>query len=143
DLSPIIVFGEHMPFVAALQMYKKALTRHWSTDPATRDELVCHWNTPVGTHLQYLYCATNRMHLRQHRQIGTMVQGIPVVQDSKHGRSSSMQRALRQARIPMQLVAVAHKEKFSRSSLEPMLAKLPPAGSSYTVRVKGDNGKPL
>ncbi|MDN5864316.1 MAG: hypothetical protein L0I62_03750 [Gammaproteobacteria bacterium] len=41
NLSPITVYGQHMPFVVALQMYKKALTRTWSTDPADRDKLVC------------------------------------------------------------------------------------------------------
>lgn len=143
DLSPIMVYGHHMPFVAVLQLYKKALARHWSTKPADRDKLVCQWHTPVGTRLQFLSCTTNKHHFREHRNIQAAVNGVIVPGNDPIKEGGALKRGLVQGRIPVQLANLASGEQLSRSSLAPMLAKLPGPNATYTLRVTGDNGKPL
>ncbi|MGH8162524.1 MAG: hypothetical protein ACRESR_10400 [Gammaproteobacteria bacterium] len=143
-LSPITVYGKHVPFPLALQLYKKALTRAWSSNPADLNKLVCKWQHETGTHFHTLYCRTNR----QHQKLASATQlswtnGASEYTNTPGRHASALYKALVNGQIPMQLAGFTTAGKhIRRSSFEPLLKKLPPADSSYTLRVT-DHGKPL
>lgn len=137
SLSPIKVYGLHIPIPLALQLYKKALTRSWSANPADLDKMVCVWQRPVGTHFQTLYCRTNR----QHQQLASATQ---LAWSTPYARwlPGDTTTAPQNNRVPLVLSGLTAQQSIRRSSLAPLFGKLPPANSSYTLRVT-DHGKPL
>lgn len=139
ELSTIVVHGHHFPFLAALQMYKKGLTRSWSTAPEDRDKLVCYWHTPVGTHFEYLYCATNRQHFKRYRRFQVALSAIP----HPLGSGAALLRGLKQGRIPVNVASMTMHKQLSRSTVAPLLEKLPPANATYTLQVTGNKGRPV
>lgn len=143
ELSPIVVYGHHFSFVAALQMYKKALTRSWSSDDADLDKLVCKWHARLGTHAQTLRCATNRQHLKQYdaRQLALSNSSAKVGPNG--GGPASLYQALVNGALPLGLAGFSNQKHLDRSTFVPLLKKLPPANASYTLRITGDNDKPI
>lgn len=141
NLSPIVVHGEHMPLPVALQLYKKALTRPWSSHRAELNKLVCRWHTPMGTHMQSLFCMTNLQH-RHLRQGTTLAITNSLGKYDARGRpDAAIRHAFRAGAIP----AILSKNQVTtpRSTLAPILKTLPPANASYTLRVTNDQGKPV
>ncbi len=138
NLTPITVHDHRLPFPIRLQLYKKALTRPWSSSWNDRNKLVCRWVTPVGTHLQRLRCETNRMHRQAIRTLRTAWVTALSVQSHTFGDNSEIL-----SMIPVENANATIKKPIPRGAMAPLLKKLPPANASYTLRVTGDNGKPL
>jgi hypothetical protein len=143
NLSPITVHGTHIPLPLALQLYKKALTRHWSNKRADLDKLVCQWQTPLGTHMQSLWCMTNRNHQKLAEQTQTAMLSANYAFNPARGEGNPLAMALANGAIPISLGGASRGGKLQRGTLAPLLNKLPPANASYTFRVTGNNGKPL
>jgi hypothetical protein len=139
NLSPITVRGLHIPLPLALQLYKKALTRHWSSKIADLDKLVCQWQTPLGTHMQSLWCMTNRNHQKLADKTEMAILSVNTPSVPGH---PSLATALSNGAIPISLAGMSIHAKLPRGTLAPLLKKLPPADASYTFRVTGNNGKP-
>ncbi|MGH8161722.1 MAG: hypothetical protein ACRESR_06195 [Gammaproteobacteria bacterium] len=137
NLSPIVVNGQHFSFVATLQLIKKGLTRVWSGNPADANKLVCQWYRPVGTHFQYLRCQTNQQHQKQARE--TQIGWGNAYRD----HAGCVLCGLESGEVPVVIAGVTTKHKLPRSSLAPLLAKLPPANASYTLRVTGKDHRPV
>lgn len=160
QLSSIVVRGYHFPFMIALQMYKKGLQRSWSTDPDDLDKLVCYWHEPVGTHFAYLHCATNRQHFNRYQSMQAALNGTTHIaagnsgghrggRQSSHGQVrptsgiNGFMYAFSHGEIPITVGNFATSNKLSRSTLAPLLEKIPPANSSYTLQVTDDEGRPV
>ncbi|HEX5313445.1 MAG TPA: hypothetical protein VFX38_00855 [Gammaproteobacteria bacterium] len=139
-LSTITVSGVRIPFPVALQLYKKALTRPWSNDPADADKLVCHWQAELGTHLQTLQCMTNRAHQRRYQA----TQDALYLGQSECGNDTVClsNKVLFGGGMSGRLAGFTTRNSIQRSAMAPLLAKLPPANASYTLRVMA-HGKPL
>ncbi|MGH8273890.1 MAG: hypothetical protein ACRES9_06505 [Gammaproteobacteria bacterium] len=133
NLSPIVIYGKHLPLPLALQLYKTALTRAWSGNPADRNKLVCWWEATVGTHLQTLHCMTNGQHQRlaSQTQLGWGKYGPDGIYD-----------ALINGQIPMVLAGYTTRQPIRRGPAAALLKRLPSANASYTMRVT-DHGQPV
>lgn len=132
--------GLHVPLQLALQLYKKALTRSWSSNPADLDKLVCVWHRKVGSHFDYLYCRTNRQH--QQSVSDTQLSMNQVGTGAGHEISGSAAMGSVD-RVEEALVGATMVNQLKRGVLEPLLKKLPSTNASYTLRVTGENGKPV
>ncbi|MHB1765530.1 MAG: hypothetical protein ACYCS1_08380 [Gammaproteobacteria bacterium] len=112
-LGLIVVQGAPLPI--RLEILKTALVSPWSTAWKDRNQIVCRLREPVGTHLSdrdVLRCATNREHFQRLETLQTdwffgvlHMNQLGIVRDIDPGK------------------------------LRAILAKVPPAGSSYTLKV--------
>lgn len=141
NMSPIIVYGQHIPFPLALQLYKKALTQPWSSNPSDRHKLVCRWRAMVGTHLQTLMCQTNAQHekLASATQLGWTNGGYAFGSSNRHPILLAFEAGM----IPVVLANSTTQTPIRRGPAAALLAKLPPANASYTLRVTGKGGRPI
>ena len=57
--------------------------------------------------------------------------------------NSSIAKALQNGDIPMEVARWTIHKQIPRSTMAALLNKLPPADASYTLRVTGDNDKPV
>ncbi|MGH8272356.1 MAG: hypothetical protein ACRESG_08540 [Gammaproteobacteria bacterium] len=120
NLSPIVVYGHHVPLPVALQMVKKALKRPWSSSPEDADKMVCEFDSITGSHFQTLFCQTNRQYFKQQDQ--------------------TQLAFLTGHNLPVTVVDWTHQSIINRGALIELLKKLPSANASYTLRVT-DHGK--
>lgn len=136
QLSPIVVNGQHMPLPLALQMIRTALKRPWSSSRADRDKMVCRFEFMQGSHLQTLRCETNARHQQ-------------VAEDTKFGFLGGLATrsvgcdlycVLVNKAPPFPVMHYVDQHQISRGALLKLMKKLPPAGSSYTLRIT-DHGK--
>lgn len=144
ELSPIVVSGQHMPFPVALQMIKKALSRPWSSARADRDKMVCRFEEMMGSHLQTLRCKTNAQYFRETEQTRM---GMFLATSGAYGggpTAMDISRQIETGAIPImaEVADWADSTPVNPGALKVLLAKLPPADSSYTLEVT-DHGKPV
>lgn len=141
QLSPITVNGQHLAFPLVLQMIKSGLHRPWSTSRGDRNKLVCRLVDVLGSRVQKkLSCLTNA----QHFKLQDAVQLAMINAEAEGGRRNHpILTALQNGQIP---VSIAHyvdeRHPIPIGTLMPLLKKLPPAGSSYTMRIT-EHGKPI
>lgn len=135
NLSPVVVQGHKLYLPVALQMIKTALKRPVSFTHQNLNKLVCQFTGMTGTHFQRLDCRTNCQRWIQHEA----VQGVHVsTQLCDSGNTDSAPAG------PGQMAATVANwtnwHRVNRGALLELLKKLPPADSSYTLRVT-DHGK--
>lgn len=123
DLAPIVVNGTSVPLPTALQMLKEALARPWSTASADRYKIVCRVLNGNSMTQRVLHCETNATHFHMNAGLA--------------GGGNSAQMALTNAGIAMQLGKWVDDHVTNVGELERTLKKLPPPGSSYTLRLTG------
>lgn len=153
QLSRIVVNGQRMVMPLFLQMIKSALHRPWSTSRADRNKLVCRFDEVLGSHFrQNLSCMTNAAHYERQSatQIARMNSTMEHVGTGNSGDSpaggrqaadQAMYQALENGQIAGQISNFTAQNQINIGVLKTMLKKLPPAGSSYTLRIT-DHGKP-
>jgi hypothetical protein len=123
-LPPMVVNGHHVPLVVQLQMIKKALKRPWTGDMSDT-KLRCRVEQRTGSHFRTVRCEGNRHHIMRTNALRTALQNA-----GANGGS-----------LPVE--SVFFEGAINASTLKPLLKKVRPADASYTLRVNGDNGKPL
>lgn len=126
ELSPIVVYGQHLPVPLILQMVKTGLHRTWSGKWADRGKLVCRFEYMLGTHFQTLKCMTNGEHFKV--QDATQLAMINAY--TNHGE------------IPETIADWTNGHIINPGAMKALLKRLPPLGSSYTLRVTAAHGKP-
>lgn len=138
ELSPIVVNGQHMPFPIALQMIKKAISRPWSSARADRDKMVCRFEDMQGSYLQTLHCETNAQHekLREATQYGLFMA------TTVRNPACNLYCVLAHGMTTLPVLEYVNDHWINRGALMSLLKKLPPADSSYTLRIT-DHGKPI
>ncbi|MHB1765531.1 MAG: hypothetical protein ACYCS1_08385 [Gammaproteobacteria bacterium] len=118
-LGRIVVEGNHLPLPIALEILKTALHSPWSTAWKDRNQIVCRLNTPLGTHIQdraHLSCETNNDFFQSLNFLQTsMESGGPIPVETSEQPEE---------------VEIDHPGR-----LRALLAKVPPAGSSYTLKL--------
>lgn len=144
QLSPIVIAGQHLPFPIVLQMIKTALGRPWSSARADQDKMVCRFDHALGSHLPTLRCETNAQYFREMGRTRTY---FFLASAGAYGNSPTpegMSDAIERGRIPIlaEVADWANGTSINPSALKRLLAKLPPAGSSYTLEIT-DHGKPV
>lgn len=144
QLSPIVVNGMHVPFPVALQMVKKAIKRPWSSERKDRNKLVCRFVDIIATHLQTLECLTNGQHFdrTEKTQVGLEEGAGMSYQSGKGTNVGGLQIALQRGLIPEDIGNYMNQHPMNRGQIMTILKALPPAGSSYTLRVM-DHGRPV
>lgn len=119
DQIPMIsVYGEKVPVPVALQLLKQALARPWSSRNKDRNLVVCRTEHEIGTLFYQIHCETNWEYNR-----GAL--GIPA---TSYLSGPSV--------IPFWF----NNRRVNPASLHALLNKLPPVGSSYTLRIR-NHGK--
>lgn len=152
QLSRIVVNGQRMVMPLFLQMIKSALHRPWSTSRADRNKLVCRFDETLGSHFrQNLSCMTNAAHYE--RQSATQIARMNATMEHPTGNSGdspaggrdaanqAIYNAIENGEIAGQIANFTAQNQINIAVLKTMLRKLPPAGSSYTLRIT-DHGKP-
>ncbi len=144
QLSPIVVDGMHVPFPIALQMVKKALKRPWSSDRKDSNKLVCRFVDTIATHLQTLECLTNAQYFNRVTQTQAgLQQGESMSYQSVEGKNiGGLEVALERGLIPEDIGNYMNHHPMNRGRIMTILKALPPADSTYTLRVT-DRGKPV
>ncbi|MGH8127497.1 MAG: hypothetical protein ACRETC_03900 [Gammaproteobacteria bacterium] len=154
QLSRIIVNGHRMVMPLFLQMIKSALHRPWSSRGADRNKLVCRFDDVLGSHFrQNLSCMTNAAHYE--RQSATQIARTnSTMQHTSAGNSGqnpagshdaanvAMYQALENGQVSGQISSFTAQNQINIGVLKTMMRKLPPVGSSYTMRIT-DHGKPV
>ncbi len=136
-LSPIVVDGQRMVLPVFLQIVRTALRRPWSSARADTNKLVCRFQTMLGSHLQDLSCMTNGQHYAQREA----TQLALFAASDRPGRSN-LYYALSNGQIPVSIANYTSQHRVNRGALLELMKKLPPRGSSYTLRIT-DHGKAL
>gem|GEM_PF-6780212 len=114
-LGRIVVDGADLPLPIALEVLKTALNSPWSTAWKDRNRIVCRLREPLGTHISdrdVLRCASNKEHFQRLANLQT---------DWSFGVLHMNQPGIVRVIDPGRLRA--------------LLAKVPPAGSSYTLKI--------
>lgn len=137
ELSPIVVEGVRMPMPVALQMLKNALARPWSGAWKDRNKPVCRTEPMLGSHFSSLRCQTNLEHFKEASTTQLALDSLPARGSGSEG--CSLCAALNQA-VPVEFVQWASGRRINPAGLHALLAKLPPAGSSYTLEMT-DHGR--
>ncbi|MGH8127498.1 MAG: hypothetical protein ACRETC_03905 [Gammaproteobacteria bacterium] len=144
QLSPIVVNGQRIDFPLVLQIIKTALHRPWSGSRADRNKLVCGFVDKLGTQFKRLSCMTNAAHFK--RQDATQISRMNSTMDYSVGAGESSSKAMYQAlengQIPLSVANWTNNHWINRGALLTLLNKLPPVGSSYTMRIT-EHGKPV
>ncbi|MGH8127499.1 MAG: hypothetical protein ACRETC_03910 [Gammaproteobacteria bacterium] len=140
QLSPIVVNGQRINFPLALEMIKSALHRPWSGSQADRNKLVCQFVDKMGTHFQRLSCMTNAAHFK--RQDATQLALAPARSPGHPSGSNGLLAGLANGQIPISIANWTNTHWINRGALLKVLKKLPPVGSSYTLRIT-EHGKPV
>ncbi|MGH8274386.1 MAG: hypothetical protein ACRES9_09095 [Gammaproteobacteria bacterium] len=134
NLSPLVVTGRKIPLPVALQMIKAALKRPVSYRSQDWHKLVCQFEGGRH-HPPTLDCRTNCQRWEQ----SMLYQGVHVSTQLCYapispGFISSP------GRIAATVAGWTDQQPINRGALLKLLKKLPPANSSYTLRVT-DHGK--
>lgn len=137
-LSPIVVSGQRMPLPIALQLIRAALGRPWSSARADRNEMVCRFQMMLGSHLQALRCETNA----QHQRVAERTQAGLFEARAETSAGCDLFCSLTTKAPPIAVIRYVDSHPISRGAMEKLLKKLPPPGSSYTLRITQD-GKPV
>lgn len=116
NLTPITVYGHKLYVPVMLQVIKNGLSRPMSTHRKDAHKLFCQWEY----HGTVVVCQSNLYHWRYTRALQSMIHG--------------------QAPLPMGRKLVHFAIHANRTAMQKLLKKLPPAGSSYTLRIT-DHGK--
>lgn len=140
-LSPIVVNGQRLILPLYLQMVKTALHRPWSPLQADKNKLVCRFQTMLGSRLHTLSCMTNGEHFKQQRDTQVALVNSTAMYSAR-GNDAAMRYALDNGQIPVTIANYTNQHRISPGAIRTLLKKLPPAGSSYTLRVT-DHGKPV
>ena len=136
-LSPIVVNGQRLILPLFLQMVKTALHRPWSSSQADKNKLVCRFRVMLGSHMQTLHCMTNGQYFQQQDKTQEALLAA-----SHDGYTSPIYYALVNGQIPVSIANYTSEHRVSRGELMVLLKKLPPRGSSYTLRIT-NHGKPV
>ena len=119
-LGKIVVEGNHLPLPIALEILKTALRSPWDTSWKDRNKIVCRTRGLLDTRIwdrRILFCETNQDFFQALYALHTGLETggpIPVMEDV------NQPEAVRVTRFGL---------------LQRLLAKVPPAGSSYTLEV--------
>lgn len=124
-LSPIVVDGDSISIPMALQMIKAALARPWSTAPADRYAIVCRILHTESLTSGVLHCETNARHF-----------GI----NAGMAGNGAAARTFTNAGAALQLGQWVNDHVTNPGELRSLLKRLPPPGSSYTLRLAGHGG---
>ncbi|MGH8225095.1 MAG: hypothetical protein ACRER1_02935 [Gammaproteobacteria bacterium] len=135
NLSPLVVTGHKLYLPVALQMIKAALKRHVNFRHENLDKMVCQFTGITGTHFQTLDCRTNCQRWIQ----SEAVQGIHVSSQLCDSGNSAVSIA-GPGQMAVTVVNWTNQHIINRGALLELLKKLPPADSSYTLRIT-DHGK--
>ncbi len=136
NLSPLVVTGHKLYLPVALQMIKKALKRHVNFRHENLDKMVCQFTGITGTHFQTLDCRTNCQRLIQ----SEAVQGFHISHQICGSGGNAPDVVGTPGQMAMTVVNFTDQHPINRGALLELLKKLPPANSSYTLRVT-DHGK--
>ncbi len=139
NLSPMVVYGNHIPFPIALQLIKKAINQPWSTSRADQNKLVCRFVYMQGSRLQTLRCETNGQHFRE-QQATQLAMTNAYSQRSPDG--TYFLKGVATGMIPVVVGNWATNHWVNPGAMLTLLKKLPPADSSYTLQVTV-HGKPV
>lgn len=118
-LGRIVVVGNRLPLPIALEVLKTALRSPWDTSWKDRNQIVCRFTQPLGSHIkdrEGLYCETNNDFFQRLYALHTGLESggpIAVVESSDQPETVDVDPA----------------------RLRKLLAKVPPAGSTYTLEV--------
>lgn len=124
-LAPITVHGNKLYLPVALQMIKAALHRPVNFQHENYDKLVCQFADITGTHFRTLDCRTNCQRLIQ----SEAAQGFIISsQICASGRSVA-------GSTGVLIGNWADQQRINPGALRALLKKLPPADSSYTLRI--------
>jgi len=122
---------------------KKALKRPWSSKPANRDLLVCRFHHMIASHLQTMSCETNGQFFNRERQTQAAVQQGASESYQAGGRDvGGLELALERGYLEEDVGSFMNQHPMNRGQILTILQNLPPADSSYTLRVM-DHGKPV
>lgn len=124
-LKTIVVNGTKVPLPVALQIIKNALHRPWSNNPKDGDVLVCRTPKMLGSLFHTVRCETNAEYLLQKRQTETALS----VGEAHAGDT-----------IPAEVAEWTNSHWVNPGALRRLLSKLPPADSSYSLKIK-DHGR--
>jgi hypothetical protein len=128
ELQPIVVKGHKIYLPVALQMIKAALKRPVNYRSENWDKLVCRFESPDGSRAgTTLRCDTECELWARNMAI----QGVHV---------SSELCGLKKAETGIAVAGWVRQRRINRGALMAVLSKLPPADSSYTLRVT-EHGK--
>ena len=145
QLSRIVVNGHRLIMPLYLQMVKSAIHRSWSSKWADRNKLVCRFRYEMASHFQTLTCMTNGEYfgLARQTQIAMTNGGVNYrsYKDAKGHLVNGLRTAINSGQVPMLIANYTNQQRINRGALMTLLRKLPPAGSSYVLRVTRD-GKP-
>lgn len=138
-LSPITVQGHPLILPLFLQIVKTALHRPVSFKWKDRNTLICRFRDMMGSHIQTLFCETNGQYYNLAEKTQLAINNA----SAEHGGSpdSAFYEALMSGQIPVTIGNYTSQHPVSRGQMMTLLKKLPPAGSSYTLKVM-DHGKP-
>lgn len=141
SLSPIVVNGRHVPMPVALQMIKAAVKRPWSSDPRDRNKLVCVFQHIFTSHFETMVCETNGQHFdRAARTRAALEEGESLSYDRNGESVSGLEVALERGYLQEDIGSFMNQHPMNRGAIMTILHDLPPANSSYTLRVM-DHGK--
>jgi hypothetical protein len=128
-LGRILVVGHRIriPRPVVFEIIKAALNRTWSTSARDRNQIVCQFHYPVGSHIQdqaVLFCQTNNEHFQfQERHFFVNVPRRPGVPPTLRGP------------IGFQEFQTDQMHLVDPSRLRRLLAKLPKANGRYEFEV--------
>ena len=137
NLSPIVVDGQRLILPVFLQLLRTALHRPWSSSQADENKLVCRFQTMLGSRMQTLRCMTNAQYFQQQDKTQEALLAA-----SHDGYTSPIYYALVNGQIPVSIANYTSEHRVNRGELMVLLKKLPPRGSSYTLRIT-NHGKPV
>jgi hypothetical protein len=120
-LSPIVVNGRRLVFPLFLQMVKTGLHQPWSGKWADRNQLVCRFEYMLGSHFKTLRCATNGEHFK--------------IQDE-----TQLALMTPAGQLPVSIANYTTRHWINQGAMMKLLKKLPPPGSSYTLRIIAHGG---
>ena len=119
QLGRIVVEGNRLPLPVALEILKTALNNPWSTAWKDRNQIVCRLRAPLGTHIEDregMYCETNNDFFQRLNALQTGLEtGGPISVVETFDQPETV--------------------NVDPSRLRALLAKVPPAGSSYTLEL--------
>ena len=141
QLSRIVVNGHRLIMPLYLQMLKSAIHRSWSSRWGDRNKLVCRFRYALASHFQTLSCMTNGEHFGRERTTQIALDNASALYPHRNNFSAPYYRAFVNGQIPVTIANYTTQHRINRGALMTLLRKLPPAGSSYVLRVTRD-GKP-
>ena len=121
-LQPIAVNHVRLPMPIAMQMIKKALSRHWSARIADIDQLVCRRSTMSESRVRFLYCNTDGFHFHTH---------VKASSQKVHCYENCF---LTQGDIAITLANYVNADSSRSSILLGLLAQVPGAHADYSLR---------